>query len=97
MKVLISPGHGIGWSTWNRIDFALDPDIIEYFESGADEYQMMEYIRSLGYGYDICMKGYDNCEVVEVPEGSLFKIMQYDGHEWIEIAEKGKKGWMVAI
>ena len=34
MKVLISPGYGAGWSTWNYIDLAFDPDIIQAFEAG---------------------------------------------------------------
>lgn len=93
MKVLISPEYGIGWSTWNYIDLAFDPDIINMFEMGVDEEFMEEYIVSLGYGRPY-MDGYCNCKIVEIPKGTKFRIIEYDGAERIEYYDDTK--WLIA-
>lgn len=94
MKVLISPGYGYGWSTWNYIDLAFDPDIIQAFEAGLNKEEMCKFIVSLGYGKP-CMDGYDQCEIVDIPRGTRFRIKQDDGFEDIEIYNEDD--WMVAL
>jgi hypothetical protein len=94
MKVLISPGYGAGWSTWNYIDLAFDPDIIQAFEAGLDEEDMRLFIISLGYE-EPYMGGYDCCKVVDIPKGTKFKIREYDGSEYIETYKE--KDWLVAL
>ena len=84
MKVLISPGYGAGWSTWNTKELATDKRVIEAFESGMDEDEMSEYLEGLGYE-NVYMGGYCECEIVEVPKGSHFIIKEYDGHESVLI------------
>jgi len=84
MKVLISPGYGAGWSTWNTKELATDKRVIEAFESGMDEDEMEDFLEKLGYK-DVYMGGYYDCEIVEVPKGSRFIIEEYDGHESILI------------
>lgn len=93
MKVLISPGYGAGWSTWNYIDLAFDPDIIKMFETGANEGTMRKYIISLGYKQPY-MGGYRNCKIIEVPKGTKFRIIEYDGAERIEYYDDTK--WLIA-
>lgn len=87
MKVLISPGYGAGWSTWNTKELAIDKRVIEAFESGMNEDEMSEYLERLGYE-NVYMGGYCNCEIVEVPKGSRFIIREYDGHESILILDE---------
>ena len=94
MKVLISPKYGAGWSTWNYIDLAFDPDIIQAFEAGLDKEDMRKFIISLGYEEPF-MDGYDQCEIVEIPRGTLFRIKEYDGSEYIE--KYNADDWMMAI
>ena len=84
MKVLISPGYGAGWSTWNEKELATDKRIIKAFELGMNEAEMSEYLEELGYE-NVYMGGYHDCEIVEVPKGSRFIIEEYDGHESILI------------
>lgn len=84
MKVLISPGYGAGWSTWNGKELATDKRIIEAFESGMNEDEMSEYLKELGYE-NVFMGGYSNCEIAIVPKGSRFIIEEYDGYESILI------------
>lgn len=93
MKVLISPGYGAGWSTWNYIDLAFDPDIINMFEIKVDEKFMEEYIVSLGYERPY-MGGYCNCEIIDIPKGTKFRIVEYDGYESIEYYDDKK--WLIA-
>lgn len=93
MKVLISSGYGTGWSSWNQKELAFDPQIIEAFEKGITAVEMSDYCADLGYD-DVCMGGFDNLRVVEVPVGTIFRIKEYDGHESIEIFNKND--WIIA-
>lgn len=98
MKVLVSHGYGTGWSTANCKEMAIDKDLIALFERGCTKDEMIEECRRKGYGYPysgyVCMLGYKNLVVKEVPKGSLFKIREYDGFEWIEIFDKDE--WFYA-
>lgn len=93
MKVLISPGYGAGWSTWNYVDLAFDPDIINAFELGLDEDSMCTFIRTLGYDKP-CMGGYYQCKIIDIPKGTKFRIVEYDGYESIEYYNDEE--WLVA-
>lgn len=100
MKVLISRGYGAGWSTWNNPALASDARIVEAFENGITEEEMEQLCKELGitdvYG-SVYMGGFDELEVVEIPAGALFKVQEYDGSEYIEIAEEGFNGWQRAV
>ena len=88
MKVLISPGYGAGWSTWDCPGMALDERIIRAFECGISEEDMATLCVECGYtnrfGDAPYMGGFEDLEVVEVPSGVRFKIREYDGSEYIE-------------
>ena len=43
MKVLISPGFGAGWSTWNDPMMALDERLIRAFECGISEEDILHH------------------------------------------------------
>lgn len=94
MKVLISPGYGSGWSTWNYIDLAFDPDIISAFEAGLNEEDMCNFIVNLGYKKPY-MGGYTQCKIVDVPKGTRFQIKERDGYESIKVYDD--KDWMIAL
>lgn len=93
MKVLISPGYGAGWSTWNSPEMAVDERLIEAFENGISEEGMKQLCEELGY--ESYMGGFEDLEIVEVPSGSLFKIRVYDGYESIEVFDDSD--WLRAI
>lgn len=84
MKVLISPGYGAGWSTWEGADLATDVRLIKAFERGISALEMQELCADLGYG-DVYMGGFKNLTIVEVPKGTIFRIKEYDGFESIEV------------
>lgn len=88
MKVLISPGYGAGWSTWNSPEVAIDKDLIELFEYGCTKEEMADACVERGYVDfygTVYMGGFDDLIIVEIPQGSYFRICEYDGSESIEI------------
>lgn len=94
MKVLISPGYGAGWSTWEDNGLATDVRIIDAFERGISKEEMHKLCADLGYG-DVYMGGFINLTIVEIPAGELFRIHEYDGYESIVIFDPSK--WTRAI
>lgn len=100
MKVLISPGFGAGWSTWNELGMATDARLIDAFEHGVSEEEMKQLCIDFGYtggleGTLPYMGGFEQLEIVDVPEGTLFRIDEYDGSESIVTFEE--EGWLRAI
>ena len=89
MKVLYSPGYGAGWSTWNDSGMAVDKDLIELFERGCTEDEMVDLCVKKGYTDEPYMGGFGNLEVTEVPQGCHFRVNEYDGSEYIDIYEEG--------
>lgn len=51
--VLVSPGYGAGWSTWNNAELAYDKRVVEFWLSHKDD---KEFMRTVGDD------GYYNCE-----------------------------------
>lgn len=84
LGVLISPGFGAGWSTWNDTEIAYDKRIIEkWLKGNTSSEEMADYIKTLGYSKPY-MGGYYNLVLKFVPRGTMFCICEYDGAETIE-------------
>jgi len=98
MKLLISPGYGAGWSTWNLPAMATDKDLIELFEKGCTYEEMEKLCIEKHYtdAYDMppYMGGFLQLEVVEVPKGVFYRINEYDGAESVEVFDPDK--WFIA-
>lgn len=92
MKVLISPGYGSGWSTWNDPRMAFDRRLIEAFERGISKEDMRVLCVECGYvdpyGYAPYMGGFDKLKVIDVPSGMRFQITEYDGAERIRFFDE---------
>lgn len=99
MKVLISPGFGAGWSTWNDPRMAFDKVLIEAVERGISARDMELLCVKRGYtdefGNAPYMSGFETLVVKEVPSGSIFQIKEYDGNEYIEYFEE--EDWYISI
>ena len=95
VAVLYSPGFGAGWSTWSRGDYdnktLFDPVIVNCVEAG--DFEKLNTYMTLWYP-DMYLGGMDSLEIAWLPEGTLFRIHEYDGSESIEIKEE--LDWMVA-
>ncbi len=101
VAVLISPGFGAGWSTWSRDEHGdavlFDPWIVDILLS--DQYNQKEKIDRI-YAYcavkypDMYLGGVRDLTVRWRPQGTLFRVTEYDGSELIELKEADD--WIVA-
>ncbi len=84
VAVIVSPGYGGGWSTWNSEygnQLLFDPDIAESLL--ANDTQKAMRIASEKYP-DVYTRGLPKAIVVWVNEGTRFTIKEYDGYESLE-------------
>lgn len=98
MKILISPGYGAGWSTWEHPMMAYDERIVRAFECGISEEDMAQLCVECGYTNDYgdppYMGGFEDLEIRDIPSGMLFQIKEYDGSEYIEYFDEDE--WYLA-
>jgi len=94
VAVLISPSYGAGWSTWNKdYDCLFNPQIVTLVLEEKQSLITEELCKKIfGSGFYV-MQDMD-LSVEWVPQGTLFKISEYDGAESIEFKEDSD--WLVA-
>ena len=93
VAVLYSPGFGAGWYTWNQTvpQILFDPAIVKLVEEKKFD-ELTTYV-ALKYP-DIYTGGMNYLKVAWIPEGTLFRVEDYDGSESIELKENDN--WIVA-
>ena len=93
VAVLYSPGFGAGWYTWNMTvpQILFDPAIVRFVEKEKFD-ELATYVE-LKYP-DIYKGGMRDLKVAWIPEGTLFRVEDYDGSESIELKES--ENWLVA-
>jgi hypothetical protein len=93
-KVLISPGFGAGWSTWNYEipELLFDPVIVSMVEDGTS-FETIEAYCNAKYptGY---FGGVADLEVRLIKTGTEFIVHEYDGSESIQVKDEFK--WVQA-
>lgn len=90
VAVLVSPGFGAGWSTWNseHRDFLLfDRQLVELAERQADTAEVDASMGKLFGEDEVYCGGWDQIVVRWLPEGTHFTISEYDGSESLETIE----------
>jgi len=94
VAVLVSPGYGAGWSTWNREfpEMVFDPAIVKMLEDDMTVDELVTYC-TLKYP-GTYLGGLSDLEIQWVSKGSLFRINEYDGNESLEYKENDD--WMIA-
>ena len=92
VAVLVSPGYGAGFSTWNNPEMAVDFDLVEAFLKG--DMSRFEYIVVEKYGEKMYLGGMENLVVQWVDEGVKFRVNEYDGLEHIEVLDE--REWFTA-
>ena len=91
VAVCISVGYGAGWSTWNDDELAekllFHPSIVNAILSGHREDIDGDWLaENLGDEYyDVYYCGAEQLMVEWLPEGTVFKVDEYDGAESIYI------------
>lgn len=91
VAVLVSPGYGAGWSTWNSPEYAekllYHPKFVEAAEAGVKDIREIAHEVLGGYVYDLCLRGWDDIEIEWLPVGTIFRVDEYDGFEGITTCE----------
>ena len=86
VAVLVSPGHGAGWSTWNseHEEILFDPAIVEFVEH--NRWEELEVYVKLKYP-GIYAGGLEGLAIEWIPQGVRFRVNEYDGSESIELQD----------
>ena len=82
VAVLISPGYGAGWYTWNTDypELLFHPKIVELVEQQRNNEITEEWVEE-NLKISIYTGGACDLEIVWLPVGTNFRINEYDGHE----------------
>ena len=64
---------------------ALDKRVIEFWQSNKDFYDMLDFLKSIGYNWPSGEP--DRQKLAWIPKGTPFYIHTYDGDETIETPE----------
>lgn len=94
VAVLISPGYGAGWSTWNpshEQTLCMDADIVQAVIDG-DNKKAAEVALEKCPG--ICTLGAVDLMVKWVPRNAVFEVREYDGSESLHVV--GESRYMTA-
>ena len=94
VAVLYSPKYGAGWYSWIDIKEVLfDPDIVQLVLDDAEQKEI-EKLAKQKWGDNNYYGGARDLEVMWIPEGTAFRINEYDGWESIETKEMCE--WIIA-
>lgn len=90
--VIVCPGYGAGWSTWGE-GSPFDPDIIKAVLDGVKGIELAKIAEQKD---PECYPGglTGNVKIEFLPQGTRFKIIEYDGSERIEYQDK--QDWLTA-
>ena len=92
VAVIISPDFGAGWSTWNHNPSLLfDPIVVQMVLDGVTAETIEHYCKTV-YGNHYFHAG--SLHVEWIPQGTEFKVSEYDGAE--TIVYKDKMDWVTA-
>ena len=87
VAVLVSPGFGAGWSSWNPLvrELMFDPVIVAMVEDGTNAETIAAYCEAkYSDGY---FGGASDLIVEWVPVGTQFRVHEYDGSETLEFKD----------
>jgi hypothetical protein len=96
VAVLVSPGYGAGWYTWNMShpSILFDPKIVDMVLSNAEVREIEVYVDQT-YGEDeIYTGGVGDLVIRWVPKGARFRINEYDGSESLVL--ESDEQWITA-
>lgn len=95
IAVLISPGFGAGWSTWNsdevRDTLLFDPEIVNAVLAGDNDQAARLAAKKAPDGY---FGGARDLTVEWLDKGTVFEVDEYDGSESLHII--GDRNYAVA-
>ena len=86
VAVLLSRGYGAGWGSWNygvHEVIMFHPKIVQMVEEGREMDITEEWLKSELGLEEVFTGGRDGLYIKWVPEGTRFRIDEYDGAETI--------------
>ena len=88
VAVIISTGWGAGWSTWNgHKELIFHPKLVEWVESEQPTVvaisTILKEILDEKEAEEIYLGGVEDLTIEWLPEGTKFRIEEYDGKEHI--------------
>jgi hypothetical protein len=88
VAILISPGFGAGWYSWNadHKELLFHPKLVAMVESGRNAEINDEWVKE-NLSIDIYTGGAESLKIHWLPEGTAFQIEEYDGAESIRTLE----------
>lgn len=92
VAVIVSPGFGAGWSTWNCGQGMFDPAVVAWIEAGKPDPTPYEQTDECDQPYN---GGLDHAEIVWLPQGEQFYIDEYEGAETLVLRSDGEL-WVTA-
>lgn len=94
VAVLYSPGYGAGWYTWNpdHPECLFDPDTVAWVEGGKTG-DLPDFDAKYGDAY-FYAGGAKDLMIKWIPEGTQFRIAEYDGSESVILASEEE--WITA-
>ena len=96
VAVLVSPGFGAGWYTWNQAhpELLFLPRVVEMVLNGVSHYEIEAYVQSI-YGEDeLYVGGAVDLVVQWIPQGTKFRIDEHDGAESLKTIDQ--EDWITA-
>jgi hypothetical protein len=96
VAVLVSPGFGAGWYTWNQShpELLFMPRVVEMVLNDTNHHEIEAYVNSLYEEDDVYTGGASDLTVKWVPQGSQFQVTEYDGSESLRL--KDSEDWFTA-
>lgn len=85
VAVLLSPGYGAGWYSWNKEhkELLFHPKLVAMVEAGTQAEITDEWVKE-NLGIDIYTGGAESLKIEWLPEGTVFQIEEYDGFETLQ-------------
>ena len=85
VAVLVSPGFGAGWYTWNvhTPECLFDPEVVQMVLDGKDHHDIEAFAEKKYETdtYEFYGGGATTLTVEWIPQGKKFYVMEYDGSE----------------
>lgn len=82
VAVLVSPGWGAGWYSWNteHQELLFHPKLVEMVEQNRHKEITEEWVLE-NLGIDIYSGGAGDLRIEWLPVGTVFEINEFDGNE----------------
>jgi hypothetical protein len=94
VAVLYADDFGGGWYTAHQIEELLfDPEVVDMVERKVNPVEIIEYCVE-HYGSDKWFQSAPDLAIQWIPEGSIFRINEYDGNESVRLQDDDN--WTVA-